>query len=145
QNLLAYFGQSSRPCGNCDTCLEPPKTWDGLVAAQKLMSTIVRLQRERGQSFGAGHLIDILRGKQTERMRRFRHDELSTYGIGDDLSDQDWRSVFRQLLARGLLAPQGEYNTLAVTPESAGVLRGETPVPLRHDVIGRKSRPASAK
>ena len=145
QNLLAYFGQSSDPCGNCDTCLEAPKTWDGLVAAQKLMSTIVRLQRERGQSFGAGHLIDILRGKETERMRRFRHDELSTYGIGDDLSDQDWRSVIRQLLARGLLAPQGEYNTLAVTPASAGVLRGETPVPLRHDVIGRKSRPARAK
>ncbi|WP_156760752.1 DNA helicase RecQ [Microbacterium karelineae] len=145
QNLLAYFGQESAPCGNCDTCLEPPETWDGLVAAQKLMSTIVRLQRERGQSFGAGHLIDILRGKENERITRFRHDQLSTFGIGDDLSEQDWRSVIRQLLARALLAPQGEYNTLAVTPESAGVLRGETPVPLRRDVIGRRTRTAAKK
>jgi len=145
QNLLAYFGQDSGPCGNCDTCLEPPKTWDGLVASQKLMSTILRLQRERGQSFGAGHLIDILRGSDNERIRRFRHDQLATYGIGADLSEQDWRSVIRQLLARGLLAPQGEYGTLAVTAASAGVLRGETPVPLRQDVIGRKSRPTVAK
>ncbi|MGO1838339.1 MAG: DNA helicase RecQ [Candidatus Microbacterium stercoravium] len=145
QNLLGYFGQQSDPCGNCDTCLEPPKTWDGLVASQKLMSTIVRLDRERNQSFGAGHLIDILRGKENDRVRRFRHDQLSTYGIGDDLSDQDWRSVIRQLLAHGLLTPKGEYNTLAVTPASAGVLRGETPVPLRQDVIGRKSRPAVRK
>ena len=145
QNLLEYFGQTSEPCGNCDTCLEPPKTWDGLVAAQKLMSTIVRLERERGQSFGAGHLIDILRGKSNERIQRFRHDQLSTYGIGQDLSEQDWRSVIRQLLAMGLLAPKGEYNTLAITPASAGVLRGETPVLLRHDVIGRQSRPSIAR
>ncbi|MGO1746667.1 MAG: DNA helicase RecQ [Microbacterium gubbeenense] len=145
QNLLGYFGQQSEPCGNCDTCLEPPKTWDGLVAAQKLMSTIVRLERERGQSFGAGHLIDILRGKENDRVRRFGHDKLATYGIGEDLSDQDWRSVIRQLLASGLLAPQGEYNTLGVTPVSAGVLRGETPVPLRQDALGRKSRPSVRK
>ena len=145
QNLLEYFGQHSEPCGNCDTCLEPPKTWDGLIAAQKLMSTIVRLERERGQSFGAGHLIDILRGKHNDRISRFGHDRLTTYGIGQDLSDQDWRSVIRQLLAMGLLAPKGEYNTLALTPASAGVLRGETPVLLRHDVIGRKSRPAAVR
>jgi len=145
QNLLDYFGQASEPCGNCDTCLEPPKTWDGLIAAQKLMSTIVRLDRERGQSFGAGHLIDILRGKQNDRISRFGHDRLSTYGIGEDLSEQDWRSVIRQLLAMGLLTPKGEYNTLAITPASAGVPRGETPVLLRHDVIGRKSRPAIAR
>ncbi|WP_221585030.1 DNA helicase RecQ [Microbacterium sp. G2-8] len=145
QNLLDYFGQTSDPCGNCDTCLEPPQTWDGLIAAQKLMSTIVRLQRERGQSFGAGHLIDILRGASTDRMRKFGHDQLSTYGVGADLSEQDWRSVIRQLLARGLLMPQGEYNTLGLSEGSAGVLRGETPVPLRQDVIGRKSRPERAK
>ena len=145
QNLLGYFGQQSEPCGNCDTCLEPPKTWDGLVASQKLMSTIVRLDRERGQSFGAGHLIDILRGKENDRVRRFGHDKLATYGIGEDLSDQDWRSVIRQLLASGLLAPQGEYNTLGVTPASAGVLRGETPVALRQDVIGRKVRSSVRK
>jgi len=145
QNLLGYFGQQSEPCGNCDTCLEPPKTWDGLVASQKLMSTIVRLDRERNQAFGAGHLIDILRGKENERIRRFKHDQLTTYGIGEDLSDQDWRSVIRQLLARGLLTPKGEYNTLAVTDASSGVLRGETPVPLRQDVIGRKVRSSVRK
>lgn len=142
QNLLAYFGQESGPCGNCDTCLEPPEVWDGLVPAQKLLSTIVRLKRERNQAFGAGHLIDILRGAATDRVRKMRHDELSTYGIGNDLSEQDWRSVIRQLLARGLLVAQGEYGTLALSEASAGVLRGETPVGLRRDVIGRVSRSA---
>jgi ATP-dependent DNA helicase RecQ len=137
QNLLAYFGQDAEPCGNCDTCLEPPETWDGLVAAQKLLSTIVRLQRERNQSFGAGHLIDILRGARTERITQQGHDKLATYGIGADLSDQDWRSVVRQLLARGLLVARGDYGTLALTDASSGVLRGETPVPLRRDTLGR--------
>ncbi|MFT4210773.1 MAG: DNA helicase RecQ [Microbacterium sp.] len=140
QNLLGYFGQPSQPCGNCDTCLTEPATFDGLVPAQKLLSTIVRLQRERGQAFGAGHLIDILRGADTERVRRMGHDRLTTYGIGNDLSDADWRSVVRQLLARGILVAQGEYGTLALGDEAGGVLRGETPVPLRHDVIGRATR-----
>lgn len=137
QNLLEYFGQKSDPCGNCDTCLTPPDTWDGLVAAQKLLSTIVRLQRERGQAFGAGHLIDILRGAKTERIAQQGHDRLSTYGLGADLSDQDWRSVIRQLLARGIIAAQGDYGTLALSEASAGVLRGESPVPLRRDALGR--------
>ena len=137
QNLLDYFGQRSEPCGNCDTCLTPPDTWDGLVAAQKLLSTIVRLQRERGQAFGAGHLIDILRGAKTERISQQGHDRLSTYGLGADLSDQDWRSVIRQLLARGIVVAQGDYGTLALSEASAGVLRGETPVPLRRDALGR--------
>ncbi len=148
QNLLAYFGQDSQPCGNCDTCLESPETFDGLVPAQKLLSTIVRLQRERGQSFGAGHLIDILRGASTERMRQQGHERLSTYGIGADLSDQDWRSVVRQLLARGILIAQGDYGTLAPGEQAAGVLRGDMPVPLRKDTIGRvtttRARKASA-
>jgi len=137
QNLLAYFGEPSEPCGNCDTCLEAPETWDGLVPAQKLLSTIVRLQRERGQAFGAGHLIDILRGASTDRIRQQGHDQLSTYGLGADLSEQDWRSVIRQLLARGILVARGEYGTLALGDPAAGVLRGETPVPLRRDVMGR--------
>ncbi|WP_367731826.1 DNA helicase RecQ [Microbacterium sp. LMI1-1-1.1] len=137
QNLLAYFGQPSEPCGNCDTCLTPPDTWDGLVAAQKLLSTIVRLQRERNQAFGAGHLIDILRGAKTERISQQGHDRLTTYGLGADLSDQDWRSVIRQLLARGILVARGEYGTLALSEASGGVLRGETPVPLRRDALGR--------
>jgi ATP-dependent DNA helicase RecQ len=145
QNLLGYFGQESDACGNCDTCLTPPETFDGLVPAQKLLSTIVRLQRERGQAFGAGHLIDILRGADTDRIRQQKHTELSTYGLGADLSDQDWRSVVRQLLARGVLVAQGDYGTLALGEPASGVLRGETPVPLRHDVMGRVSVPRTRK
>jgi ATP-dependent DNA helicase RecQ len=145
QNLLGYFGQESQPCGNCDTCLEDTATFDGLVPAQKLLSTIVRLTRERNQSFGAGHLIDILRGASTERIRQQGHDKLATYGIGADLSDQDWRSVVRQLLARGILVAQGDYGTLAPGEQAAGVLRGETPVPLRKDTIGRPTTQARAR
>jgi ATP-dependent DNA helicase RecQ len=137
QNLLSYFGEESKPCGNCDTCLEAPETWDGLIPAQKLLSTIVRLQRERGQAFGAGHLIDILRGSATDRIRQQGHDALSTYGLGADLSEQDWRSVIRQLLARGILVARGEYGTLALGEPAARVLKGEAPVPLRRDVLGR--------
>ncbi|KQR48869.1 ATP-dependent DNA helicase RecQ [Microbacterium sp. Leaf161] len=149
QNLLGYFGQESQPCGNCDTCLETTETFDGLVPAQKLLSTIVRLKRERNQSFGAGHLIDILRGASTERIRQQGHEKLATYGIGADLSDQDWRSVVRQLLARGIIVAQGDYGTLAPGEQSVGVLKGETPVPLRKDTIGRpasspRARKASA-
>ncbi|MFC4138765.1 MULTISPECIES: DNA helicase RecQ [unclassified Microbacterium] len=154
QNLLEYFGQTLpearslsetggagrvEGCGNCDTCLEPPETFDGLIPAQKLLSTIVRLKRERNQAFGAGQIIDILRGSSTERIRRFGHEKIATYGIGGDLSEQDWRSVVRQLLAGGILVAQGEYGTLAPGEAAAGVLRGETPVPLRKDIIGRVS------
>ncbi len=145
QNLLNYFGQASDACGNCDTCLTQPDTWDGLVAAQKLLSTIIRLQRERGQAFGAGHLIDILRGGSTERIRQQGHDKLATYGIGNDLTEQDWRSVIRQLLARGVLAAQGEYGVLAVGESGAAVLRGEEPVPLRRDVLGRSGGGGSSR
>jgi ATP-dependent DNA helicase RecQ len=145
QNLLGYFGQDSQPCGNCDTCLEDTETFDGLVPAQKLLSTIVRLKRERNQSFGAGHLIDILRGGSTERIRQQGHDKLATYGIGNDLSDQDWRSVVRQLLARGILVAQGDYGTLAPGEQAAGVLRGETAVPLRKDTIGRPASSTRAR
>ncbi|WP_375386259.1 DNA helicase RecQ [uncultured Microbacterium sp.] len=136
-DLLGYFGQSSSPCGNCDTCLEPPEVWDGLIPAQKLLSTIVRLQRERNQSFGAGQLVDILRGNRTDRIVQQRHDTLATFGIGADLSEPDWRSVIRQLLARGVVVARGEYGTLAVGEAGAGVLSGATPVPLRRDVLGR--------
>ncbi|MFJ4045634.1 DNA helicase RecQ [Microbacterium sp. NPDC089987] len=166
QNLLRYFGQSLpqagflserggaervEGCGNCDTCLETPDTFDGLVPAQKLLSTIVRLKRERNQAFGAGHLIDILRGASNDRIRKMRHEQIATYGIGADLSDQDWRSVVRQLLARGILVAQGEYGTLAPGDAASGVLRGETAVPLRKDTMGRvggssraRKAPASA-
>lgn len=145
QNLLNYFGQESESCGNCDTCLEKPDTFDGLVPAQKLLSTIVRLKRERNQSFGAGHLIDILRGSSNDRIRQQKHDGLATYGIGADLSDQDWRSVVRQLLARGILVAQGDYGTLAPGEAAAGVLKGETAVPLRKDTMGRVSASRARK
>ncbi|WP_243076126.1 DNA helicase RecQ [Microbacterium sp. SS28] len=138
QNLLGYFGQDSTPCGNCDTCLQPPETFDGTVAAQKLMSTIVRLQRERNQAFGAGQLIDILRGNKTDRVTQQRHDELKTFGIGADLSEQDWRGVVRQLLATSLLVARGEYGTLALGDSASDVLRGERQVLLRRDVLGRR-------
>jgi ATP-dependent DNA helicase RecQ len=133
QNLLAYFGEESRPCGNCDTCLEPPESWDGTVASQKLMSTIVRLQRERGQRFGAGHLVDILRGKRTARVEQYGHDGLATWAIGDDLSEAQWRGVVRQLLAQGLLQSVGEYGVLALTEASAEVLAGGRPVAFRRE------------
>jgi ATP-dependent DNA helicase RecQ len=133
--LLAYFGQTpdGTACGNCDTCLTPPESWDGTVAAQKLLSTVLRLQRERGQKFGAGQSIDILLGKQTDKVTQFRHDELKVFGIGTDLRDQEWRGVVRQLLAAGFLAVEGDYGTLVLTDTSAQVLRGEVKVMLRRE------------
>ena len=132
--LLGYFGQRSDPCGNCDTCLQPPESWDGTVPAQKLLSTVVRLQRERNQRFGAGQLIDILLGRQTERVRSNRHDELTTFGIGTELGDQEWRGVVRQLLAQGLLSVSSDgYGTLVIGPAAAEVLDGSRRVMLRRE------------
>src|SRR5690606_1602122 len=119
--------------GNCDTCLTPPESYDGTVPAQKLLSTIVRLQRERRQAFGAGHLVDILVGADTERIRTQGHDRLATYGIGSDLPAAQWRGIVRQLLAQGLLKVQGEYGVIAITDASAAVLAGEREVRLRHE------------
>ncbi|PWD50624.1 DNA helicase RecQ [Serinibacter arcticus] len=142
--LLAYFGQESTACGNCDTCLSPPQSWDGTVAAQKLLSTVVRLERERNQRFGAGHHIDILLGRSNDRVVKGRHDQLSTWGIGTELSDAEWRGVVRQLLAQGLLAVQGEYGTLAVTDAAADVLGGRREVHLRTEVA-RPGRTRAAR
>jgi ATP-dependent DNA helicase RecQ len=158
--LLAYFGQhlgsaaasagasnrdaipSDAPaCGNCDTCLAPPESFDGTVPAQKLLSTVVRLDRERNQRYGAGHLVDILLGNRTPRIEQLGHTDLSTFGIGTELTDQEWRGVVRQLLAQGLLAVQGEYGTLGITESSAAVLRGEREVRLRREAV-RVSRAA---
>ncbi|GHF24877.1 ATP-dependent DNA helicase RecQ [Pseudolysinimonas yzui] len=134
QQLLGYFGQQSEACGNCDTCLSPPESWDGTVPAQKLLSTVVRLQRERNQRFGAGQLIDILLGKETERVRSNRHDELKTFGIGTELGDQEWRGVVRQLLSQGLLAVSADgYGTLVIAPAAAEVLDGSRRVMLRRE------------
>ncbi|WP_225232310.1 DNA helicase RecQ [Klenkia terrae] len=142
--LLAHFGQESEACGNCDTCLTPPETWDGTIPAQMLLSTVLRLQRERGQSFGAGQSIDILLGKRTEKVTQHGHDQLSTFGIGTDLSEQQWRGVVRQLLAQGLLAVQGEYGTLALNEASGPVLRREQSVPMRREAE-RSARSRSSR
>ncbi|MCH0538970.1 DNA helicase RecQ [Streptomyces sp. MUM 203J] len=132
--LLAYFGQEgATACGNCDTCLTPPKSWDGTIAAQKLLSTVVRLKRERNQSFGVGQIVDILLGRRTAKVLRFDHDALSVFGIGADLGEAQWRGVARQLLAQGLLAVQGEFNTLVLTDDSADVLGGRREVLLRSE------------
>jgi ATP-dependent DNA helicase RecQ len=138
-NLLSYFGQPSEPCGNCDTCLDPPEVWDGTIPAQKLLSTVVRLKRERNQEFGAGHLIDILRGKTTPRTTQWQHETLATWGIGQDLTEQQWRGVIRQLLAKRLLATRGEYGTLGLTDDSAAVLSGSRSVPMRTEPERRSS------
>lgn len=139
--LLAYFGEQSQPCGNCDTCLTPPESIDGTIPAQKLLSTIVRLHRERNQRFGAGHIIDILLGKTTPRTTQHKHDELATWGIGHELSDQEWRGVVRQLLAQGLLAVNSDgYGTLILTEASGSVLDGSRRVGLRKE----PERPAKA-
>ncbi|MFC8673221.1 DNA helicase RecQ [Streptomyces griseorubiginosus] len=133
--LLNYFGQEPEPtgCGNCDTCLTPPETWDGTVAAQKVLSTVVRLQRERGQKFGAVQIVDILLGKRTGKVIQFDHDQLSVFGIGEELTEGEWRGVVRQLLAQGLLAVEGDYGTLVLTEASGTVLRREREVPLRKE------------
>jgi ATP-dependent DNA helicase RecQ len=139
--LLNYFGQPGEPCGNCDTCLNPPQSWDGTVPAQKLLSTVFRLKSERRQRFGAGQSIDILLGKQTPKVTQFTHDQLSVFGIGTELSEGEWRGVVRQLLAQGLLMVEGDYSTLALTEASGAVLRGDRKVLMRREPE-RPARPA---
>ena len=138
QTLLAYFGEDlPERCGNCDNCLTPVTTWDATEAARKAMSCVHRT----GQRFGAAYLIDVLRGRDTERIRRFGHDRLPTYGVGTDLGPQEWRSVFRQLVARGLLSVDVDgYGSIRLTVDSRPVLRGDAEVLMRRDV-----RPLAAK
>ncbi len=132
--MLAYFGEAGpQACGNCDTCLAPPQVWDGTVAAQKLLSTVVRLGRLDGPSFGAGQPIDILLGRKTPRVASYGHDRLPVFGIGTELSEGEWRGVVRQLLASGLLAVKGEHGTLDLTEASSEVLRGQREVMFRKD------------
>ncbi|HJY78057.1 MAG TPA: DNA helicase RecQ [Burkholderiales bacterium] len=130
--LLHYFGEEARPCGNCDTCLDPPRTWDATEAARKALSCIYRT----GQRFGAVHLIDVLRGKSTERAAQWGHDTLSVFGIGADLDEATWRSVFRQLVAFGFVRPDHEsHGALRLTEASRRVLKGTQPVEMRrHEV-----------
>jgi len=133
QVLLESFGEVyPQPCGNCDNCLQPPQTWDASVAAQKALSCVYRT----GQRFGAGHVIDVLRGADTARIRQFAHQSLSTWGIGKDVDELRWRSVFRQLVAAGLLRVDIEqFGALQLTDAARAVLRGETVVRLRKDAV----------
>ena len=142
--LLGYFGEQSAACGNCDTCLSPPQTWDGTVAAQKLLSAVYRLKHERNQKFGAGQVIDILLGKTTPKVTQHGHDSLKVFGIGTELRDTEWRGVVRQLLAQGLLAVEGDYGTLVLTGSSTEVLRKQREVLLRREPE-RPVRPAKAR
>lgn len=142
--LLAYFGQAGDPCGNCDTCLTTPESWDGTVAAQKLLSAVLRLKRERGQSFGAGHIVDILLGKQSPKVLQYDHHELKVFGVGTELRDTEWRGVVRQLLAAGLLAVHGDYGVLTLTEASNEVLFEGRTVALRREPERVAAKPARA-
>jgi ATP-dependent DNA helicase RecQ len=133
--LLAYFGEASEPCAAyqhaCDNCQQAPATWDATEAARKALSCIYRFHQQRGQRFGAGHLIDVLRGKATEKVTQYGHGTLSTFGIGADLSETQWRAVLRQLIALGHVRTEGEYNTLELTGSAREVLRGDVQLLLR--------------
>jgi ATP-dependent DNA helicase RecQ len=143
--MLAYFGQDGEPCGNCDTCLTPPEAWDATIPAQKLLSTVFRLRRERGQKFGAGQSIDILLGRRTERVAQHGHDTLTVFGIGTELTDPQWRGVVRQLLAQGLLAVEGDYGTLVLNEASAGVLNRQRTVTMRREPQRAKAARAATR
>ncbi len=133
--LLAYFGEASERCAAyqnaCDNCLQPPATWDATEAARKALSCIYRFHQQGGQRYGAGHLIDVLRGKTTEKVEQRNHQSLSTFGIGADVSEAQWRVVLRQLIALGYLQTEGEYNTLELTSTARDVLKGDVQMLLR--------------
>ncbi len=140
QVLLNYFSESREPCGNCDVCQEPPELWDGTLAAQKALSAIFRT----GMRFGVTHLTDILRGKATDKVKQWNHDQLPTFGVGGDLDDHGWKSVFRQLAAAGLVhVDMAEHGALQLTDAARKVLKGEQKVELRRPVK-RKSAPSKS-
>ncbi len=161
--LLSYFGEQYRgpdgdeedaiTCGNCDNCLHPPQTWDATEAARKALSCIYRF-RQHGEggfaprAFGAGHLLDVLRGKRTDKVAQYSHEKLSTFGVGSDLSEAQWRGVLRQLVALGHVRTEGEFNTLVLTDSARAVLKGDVPIVLREarePVKASRSRGSSSK
>ncbi len=141
--LLDYFGEASQPCGNCDNCLNPPATWDATEAARMALSCIYRFHQVTGFSFGSGHLIDVLRGKETDKVSQYRHQQLSTWGVGSALSEQQWRAVIRQLIALGYAVTEGEYNTLSLGEGAKAVLRGEVRMLLRQPTTPAKRSKSS--
>ncbi|WP_311222299.1 MULTISPECIES: DNA helicase RecQ [unclassified Acidovorax] len=145
--LLGYFGEPSAPCGNCDNCINPPAVWDGTDAARKLLSTIYRVHAASGLTFGTGHIMDIVRGKDTEKVKQFGHDKLSTFGLGKDYSETQLRGVLRQLLATGavglhkvMLESGHSFDTLSLTDGSRPVLKGEMPVQLRESTASAPAK-----
>ena len=143
-SLLHYFDEASSPCGNCDNCISPPAVWDATDAARKMLSCIYRVQQASGISFGAGHLMDILRGKTTEKVLQHGHDKLSTFGIGSDLAETQWRAVLRQLIAKNMVYVDAEaYSTLQLMADARQVLKGEVSVMLRELTGNEKSATGS--
>lgn len=144
--LLAYFGETSKPCGNCDNCIEPPDTWDATREARMALSCVFRAQRASGFHFGAGHLIDILRGNRSEKIMQRGHEKLTTFGIGVALGEPEWRAVFRQLVAFGYLTVDHEgFGSLVLTEASKPVLKGEQNVTMRRYVKPTRSRQSSTR
>ncbi len=139
--LLDYFGEQSAPCGNCDTCLHPPDLWDATVAGQKFLSGAIRT----GQRFGAGHIIDLLMGRRTERMVGLGHDQLPTFGVGTDLDERGWRVVARQLVAQGLISVDSAHGALRVTEAAGPVLRGQARLDLRRSAPKQVGRSAGRR
>ena len=153
QRLLAYFGEESEPCGNCDNCLEPPELWDGTEAARMALSCIYRMGQHAAsagwgvKAFGAAHLIDVLRGKVTAKVRQYGHEKVSTFGIGSHLSEPMWRAVLRQLVAQGHVVAEVELPTLLLTDSARAVLRGEVPLMMKRPreslkLAARAARPS---
>ncbi|MGK2234007.1 MAG: ATP-dependent DNA helicase RecQ [Colwellia sp.] len=141
QVLLNYFGETlAEPCGNCDNCLTPPTTWDGTSAAQKALSTVYRT----GQRFGVGHQIDVLTGKVTPKITSFKHDQLSTFNIGNELKAMQWQTVFRQLISMGFLAVEMDYGVLKLTEKARPLLKGECSIELKVQKY-KNTKPAQNK
>ena len=139
--LLAYFGEAAEHCGNCDNCLEPPEPWDATEAARKLLSCIFRVREASGFGFGAQHIIAVLRGQDNARVRQYGHEQLSTFGIGADLDEREWRAVLRQLIAQGLVAVDHErHQVLVLTSDSRALLRGERRLSMRRPVAPPRTR-----
>ncbi len=140
QRLLAYFGEDSEPCGNCDNCISPPEMWDAGEQARMLLSCIYRCE----QNFGSGHIFDVLRGKETDKVARFNHWNLSTFGIGAEFSDQQWRAVLRQLIARGMVRVDSDhFNVLRLSGEWRDFVKSSDPLELR--VAVKRAAPAAKR
>ena len=132
QVLLGYFGEVAQPCGNCDLCQTPPETFDATTPVRKALSAILRT----GEWFGAGHLIDILTGNLTEKMRERGHETLPTFGIGTEFYTRGWQAVFRQMAAHYLVRPYpARHGALRMTEAARPIMRGEAGITLRHDTI----------